>query len=218
MQFIDAFRNIDIRIKLLVLVVYFILAFHANTPILLTAVALVAVAAAVMTRVRIGDFVRVFAPLAFIIVITVLMQLAYWQEGTVLWQVGPFVITDEGVWRAVRMVVAQASVVLASIAFMHVVDTSELVKAFSWLLRPLENLGINTRGITLSLTVAIAFIPVFVREFTTMRAAHEARGVSFEGTVRERLSAYTRLFAPLVRSSFRHADNLAESLLARAFN
>lgn len=216
MQLADAFRNIDVRIKLVVLVAYFIVAFHANTPNTLTTVALIAAAAAFIAGVRVNGVVRVLAPLAFVVVVTVVMQLAYWQEGAVVAQLGPLAVTDEGVWRAVRMVVAQASVVLASVAFMQLVDPAELVDAFAWVLHPLENLGINTRGITLTLTVAIAYIPILVREFTTLRAAHEARGVSFDGPLRNRLAAYTRLFAPLVRSSVRHADNLAESLLSRA--
>ena len=63
----------------------------------------------------------------------------------------------------------------------------------------------------------MAFIPVLAREFLTLRAAHASRGASFEGPVRERLAAHARLFAPLVRSSFRHAESLADSLLSRAF-
>ena len=84
-------------------------------------------------------------------------------------------------------------------------------------MRPLGRLGLSVDGIVLSLTVSMAFIPVLVREFFALRAAHASRGVIFEGTVRQRMAAYARLFAPLVRSSFRHADSLADSLLSRAF-
>ena len=208
--------GVDIRIKLLALVAFFIFAFHANSPVGLGAVALIAIVSALVTRLNPTTILRLLLPLAFVLAVTVLMQLAYHQNGTVVEQVGPLVVTSEGLWQAFRMVVVQVSVVIASVSFMQSANPTELVRAFGWMLRPLERLGVNTQGAVLSLTVSMAFIPVLVREVSTLRSAHASRGVDFDGPLRLRLAAYTRLFAPLVRSAFRHADSLADSFLSRA--
>ena len=87
-----------------------------------------------------------------------------------------------------------------------------------WLLSPLRALGLRTDAFMLSLSVAFRFVPMLVDEFQVIKRAQLARCGSFDGKVRERLGAYTRLFAPLIRSSFNRADTLAEAFLARCFS
>lgn len=210
-------RNIDARIKLAALVVYFLVAFHASGPVGLGIVALIAVVLAGGAGITPVQAAKVMVPLAFVLVVTCLLQMMTWQEGNPLGSIGPWLITDQGIARALRMVVVQASVVLASMAFMRYTDAVQLVHAVEQLLYPLKRRGVNVDAFILSITVAMNFVPVLVKEFFVLRSAHAVRGVSFEGPIRERLRSNTRLVAPLLRSSFRHADNLAESFLARCF-
>ena len=210
-------RALDGRTKLLCLLVYFVAAFHARSALALGLVFALAVCAAVATRMGVRRFFGVLRPLAAILVVTVVMQVLYLQQGAVLVQIGPVAVTQEALVASARMLVCLLSVMVMSSAFMRCTPAEELTRVFAWLLRPLERCGLNTAGVTFALGVAFRFIPVLFDEFQQLKRAQEARLGSFEGPVRQRLGAYTRLFAPLVRSSFRRADMLAEASYARCF-
>lgn len=207
----------DARVKLVCLVLYFIAALHARTPVALGACAVVAAALAVAARLSPRSIAMTIRPLAVILVFTVFMQVVYVQQGAVLAQVGPIVITQGTLETAGAMVVGLVCVMVASVSFMRCTPTDELVATFNWMLAPLRAVGVRTGSFMLALTVAFRFVPVFADEFGQLKRVQLARHASFDGKVRDRLAAYTRLFPPLVRSSFRRADRLAEAFVARCF-
>lgn len=211
-------RQADARVKLLCLLVYFLVAFHARTAPALALVFAVAVALAAVTRMGARRFLGVLRPLVAVLVVTVIMQVLYLQQGEVLVRLGPVAITWDALAASTRMLVCLLCVMVASAAFMRCTSAEDLTRAFTWLLRPLERMGLRTSGVTLALSIAFRFIPVLLNEFRQLKSAQEARLGSFDGSARSRLGAYARLFAPLVRSSFRRADMLAEASYARCFD
>ena len=205
------------RSKLLCLVVFVVVVLHARTPIALGMCTAVACAAAFVARLRAHDAIAVLRPLAPIVLITAIMQVLYIQQGDVLAQIGPIAITVGALCESARMVVGLVCIMVASVAFMRTTTTEELVFTLRWLIGPLRKLGVRTDAVMLALSVAFRFVPVLAADFLQLKRAQESRMSRFEGGVRERLTAYTRLFAPLVRGSFRRADTLAEAFLARCF-
>lgn len=210
-------QSLDARSKLVCLAVYIVVTLHARTPVALAICAAVALGLAMAVRLSGRDARKVLLPLAPILVVTVVMQVLYFQQGTVIAQLGPVALTVEALAQAGRMVASLFSVMLASVSFMRCTSSEELVRTLRWLLGPLSTAGVRTEAFMLSLSVAFRFAPVLVGEFRQMKSAQEARCANFGGNVRERLNSYARLFAPLVRSSFRRADVLAEAFVARCF-
>jgi energy-coupling factor transport system permease protein len=151
-------------------------------------------------------------------VFTVAFQVLTLQQGTLLAQVGGVAVTWEALPESGRMMACLLAIMLASVSFMHCTSVEELIATLRWLLLPLRAVGVRVDAFILSLSVALSFLPVLVREFQSLKTAQLARLASFDGTLRERLHAYLRLFAPLLRSSFEHADNITDAFLARAFS
>ncbi|MDO4533950.1 MAG: energy-coupling factor transporter transmembrane component T [Coriobacteriia bacterium] len=211
-------RGIDARAKLAFLVVFMVATLHARSGASLGLCLAIAVLLALAVRLRAGDVRAVLLPLAPILVFTVLFQVLTLQQGTVLVQVGGFAITQEALYEAGRMLVCLLALMLTSVSFMRCTTVEELISTLRWLLTPLRAVGVRVDAFILSLSVALGFLPVLVREFRALRTAQLARLASFDGTVRERLRAYMNLFAPLLRSSFTHADGLADAVLARGFS
>lgn len=210
-------RSLDPRVKFLCLLAYFIVAFHARTPVVLAICLGVAVACACGVKIGVRGFFGVLKPLAPVLVITVVMQVLYMQQGAVLVAVGPLVVTQGALAESARMLICLLCVMVMSTVFMRCTPVEDLTLALAWLLTPLRKAGVRTDALMFSLSVAFRFIPVLLSEFQQLKRAQESRLVAFEGTVRQRLAAYTRLFAPLVRSSFRRADALAEASVTRGF-
>ena len=211
-------RSIDARVKLVCLVAYIIVTLHARTLVSLAVCLAAAVALAAAARLGPRDVRGVMRPLVPILVVTVVMQVLYIQQGEVFAWLGPVALTREALGESGRMLVSLLSVMLASVAFMRCTDTEELMRTLRWLLTPLHVAGARTEGFMLSLSVAFRFIPVLAADFQQLKRAQESRCGSFAGGVRERLESYMRLFPPLVRSSFRRADTLAQAFVARCFS
>ena len=209
--------RIDARVKLLCLVAYVIATLHAHTLPALGICVAAAVAAALAVRMGGRDMARVLRPLLIILVVTAIMQVLGIQQGDVLVQLGPIAVTTGALASIGRMVGALFAVMVASVAFMRCTPSEELARALGWLLSPFRRAGLRVDGLLFSLSVAFRFVPVFADEFGRLKRAQMARCGGFEGGVRGRLGAYARLFAPLVRGSFRKADNLAEASVARGF-
>ena len=216
--FLCTLRGIDARAKLAFLVVFMVATLHARSAVSVGLCLAIAVLLALAVRLRASDVRAVLLPLAPILVFTMVFQVLTLQQGTVLVQVGGFAITQEALFESGRMLVCLVALLLASISFMRCTIVEELIATLRWLLTPLRAVGVRIDAFILSLSVALGFLPVLVREFQALKAAQLARLASFDGTVRDRLRAYMNLFAPLLRSSFMHADNLADAFLARAFS
>ena len=210
--------RLDARAKLFCLIVYVVAALHARTPLAVGACVIAAIVVACAVRLGFRDAWRSLRPLLPIVAITVVMQVLTEQQGDALVWLGGFAVTREALLASCRMVLILAAIMVASVSFMRCTTAEELMVTMRWLLRPLHAIGLRTDAFMLSLSVAFRFIPVLVNEFGQLKRAQQARLASFEGGVRTRLDAYLRLFAPLVRSSFRRADTLGEAFLARCFS
>ena len=210
--------SFDARVKLACLAIYIVATLHARAPLAVAACVALAIALACIVRISSRDVRAIMLPLAPILIVTAIMQVLYFQQGLVVASIGPIAITAEALYASVRMVACLLAIMLASVSFMRCTTTEELMCMLRWLLSPLRALGLRTEAFMLSLSVAFRFVPVLVDEFQLIKRAQLARGSSFEGKARERLGAYTRLFAPLIRSSFNRADTLAEAFLARCFS
>lgn len=207
--------GLDARVKLVCLVVYFVVALHARSAASLGVCAFAMLVLVLAARVDARSMRLALLPLAPILVVTVIAQVLYVQQGDVLVWLGPVAVTREALVHSAVMLAGLLCVLGASIAFMRCTKPEELARAFGSLLSPLRHVGVQAGGVVFSLSVAFGFVPVLVGDFAQLKRAQRARCASFEGTARERLSAYARLFPPLVRSAFRRADALAESACSR---
>lgn len=215
---VESLCGIDARAKLAFLTVFMVAALHARSAAALGVCLTVAVLLAVAVRLRPRELRAVLVPLVPILLFTILFQVLTLQEGLALVRIVGVAITAEALAESARMVACLLALMLVSVSFMRCTSVEDLMSTLRWLLSPLCKLGLRTDTFILSLSVALSFLPVLVREFQGLKTAQLARLASFDGTICERLRAYVKLFAPLLHSSFNHADNLADAFLARGFS
>ncbi|HUX20403.1 MAG TPA: energy-coupling factor transporter transmembrane component T [Spirochaetia bacterium] len=101
-----------------------------------------------------------------------------------------------------------------------VTEAGGLAYGVEALLSPLARIGIPARGFSLTITIALYFLPLFAMEGDRIMKSQASRGADFSQKGRGilgRVRAYFPLFVPLIVLALRHAENLARAMEARGF-
>ena len=168
------FVSIDTRVKLFCFILYAIVLFKAENPVVLALCVLFAGAFAGVVHVSPKEVLAALKPLGVILIITLVAQVLYCQSGTVLFEVHEFPVYAEAVFTAVFMIARLVCLMVASLAFMHCVSSKPLIDTLSWFLRPLQRLGLRTEAFMLMLDVAFSLLPFLMAE---ARALMDGDGV-----------------------------------------
>ena len=101
-----------------------------------------------------------------------------------------------------------------------VTRVDELAYAGEALTSPFARFGLPSRELSLIITIALYFTPLFGEEAARIRKSQASRGADFStrglGLFR-RVRAYLPLFVPLLVLALRHAENLARAMEARCY-
>lgn len=177
------------------------LAMHARSLTVFACLLVASCAACVAARVRLRTVRAALAPVLPLAAIAVIAQVASSQQGTELLALGPVLITREALSAGAVMLARLACISLASVAVASLLrrrDTTALVRALA---RPLEALGMDTRGPKLALSTAIALVPLI--------------GSRLDASGASRLRPWSRAFwtdelPRLAAELYAQADELAE--------
>ena len=164
------FASVDVRLKLFFFIVYAIVLFKAENPVILVLCVLFAGFFAGVAHVSPKEVLAALKPLGVILVITLAAQVLYCQNGTVLFEVHEFPVYAEAVFTAVFMIARLVCLMVASLAFMHCVSSKPLIDTLSWFLRPLQRLGLRTEAFMLMLDVAFSLLPFLMAEARVLMA------------------------------------------------
>src|SRR6266702_4495961 len=132
--------------------------------------------------------------------------------------VGPFVITDLGVWLLVSF--STVFVVLYTFSLLLTMTTPPiaLIEGMTILLTPLRWLRLHVDDFALMTLISLRFIPTLIEEIEQLLKAQIARGADYaHGTIRERRQSLLALFIPLLQGVLRRASDLAIALEARGY-
>jgi len=115
-----------------------------------------------------------------------------------------------GVVAAVIPVARFVLLILFTTVLLHTTSQSELKTALVTLMKPLGGSG---RELAFMVGVAMALIPGLMRDKETIARAQAARGCKPAG-----LWGFAALIVPLLRRSFRRADELSDALESRCYH
>lgn len=161
--------------------------------------------------------IRGLRPLVLIMVIT-LMAHALMTPGTPVYQLGPLVVTIEGLTRGVEMVWRLSLLIIFTSLLTLTTSPLTLTDGIERLLKPGERLGVPAHEIAMMMTIALRFIPTLLEEAERIMKAQMARGADFEnGSIFTRARNLIPLLVPLFISAFRRADDLAIAMEARCY-
>ena len=210
-------HRIDPRVKICLLFAMMILIFiidnEASYAILMTFVMVITT----ISQVPITTVLKSLKPLMWIIIFTFLVHLVS-NDGEILYKIGPFNITDEGIAKGVLISLRLMLLIVLSSLLTFTTSPLKLTDAMEKLLSPFSRFGISAHELAMMMTIALRFIPTLLEETDKIIKAQSARGVDFErGNLFRRAKAIVPILVPLFMSAFRRADDLAMAMEARCY-
>lgn len=143
----------------------------------------------------------------------------FFAPGEPIFKFGPLKLTQEGLELAFTLSARLFFLAALSALLGFTTSAVEMADGLEALLKPLEKLKIPMRGISLTLGIAMRFIPVVLEEAENIFKAQRARGVDFaEGSVFKRAKRIVYMLVPLLINSMRRAQDLAEAMEARGYD
>ena len=212
-------HRLDPRTKLLGTIALTVTIFCAGNFWALGLLVIAIVALFALARIPFLQALKSIAPLSFIIVITMLFNLFFVQGGETYVNWGWLAISAEGVRMTVFIGVRLTLLLLIGSLLTLTTTTLDITEAFERLGEPLRKLGAPAHEFALIMGITLRFLPQFVDEFQTIRAAQLARGAKLASNpTKGGLAGLTSLLVPLFASAFRHADTLSAAMEARCYH
>ncbi len=211
-------HNMDARIKILIAIAYIVAVFLVQSFHFLgfAACFVFVVIATAFARVPFLKVLSSMKAIIFFVVFSAVLQIFFNKSGTPLWENG--FITDIGLINAAFIVCRIMLVVMGASLLTFTTSPVELADGIESLLYPLKFIKFPVHEFALIMSIALRFIPTLIDETGRIIKAQKARGADFEsGNIFKRAKALIPVLIPLLISSFRRADDLADAMDARCY-
>lgn len=176
-------------------------------PIVLIVVMLALASAADVAR----QLVRASVLLSLPIAVSVVLVSVFTRPGaTVLFSLGPFDATAEGIDFAAQTIVRLLAISLSIGLFILTTDSRAFV-------HDLERRGVSPRFAFVA-RATVEAVPTLVERAATISESQRARGLDTEGSVRARLAGVLPLIGPAVITSLTDVEERSLALESRAFS
>lgn len=210
-------HRLDARVKLVLTLALIIAIFICKNVVSLGTVVLATVLLIAVSRISLKTVFKSVKPLAIIIIITSLLNLFYGQ-GEPLVELGRFKITQSGIETAVFMTVRIISLVIISSMLTYTTSPTELTDGLERLLKPMKLVKLDPHSLSMTMTIALRFIPTLIEEIDKIMSAQKSRGADLDsGGLIRRARALVPVLIPLFVSAFRRASELAYAMECRCY-
>lgn len=214
-------HKLDPRIKIVLLVASLVLIFCASNLFSLGYLTIAVFILLLITKVSLRVYLKNLKIIVPILIITMLLNVFYINDGAVLLEFWRIKITTGGVLRSVFMGMRVILLIITSSVLTYTTTPNDLTDAIERLLSPLKFIGLGgaVHAMSMMMTIALRFIPTLVEETEKIMNAQKARGADFEtGKLTDRVKAIIPILIPLLISSVRRAYDLAEAMESRCYN
>lgn len=211
-------HRLDPRTKLIAVVLYIAALFTANNASATALVLLTLVFCVALSHIRPKALFKGLKPLIVIVILTAVLNLFY-SDGNVICSFWVLRITDNGIRRAVLMVLRILLLVCGTFLLTYTTSPLQLTDGLEQLLSPLKKVHFPVHELAMMMSIALRFIPTLIEETDKIMSAQKARGADFEtGNLVQRAKALLPILVPLFVSSFRRADELAVAMESRCYH
>lgn len=211
-------HQLDVRAKLLAVIVFFIVVFSANTTVDYGVLMLFIMMCVKASNITLGYFYKGIQPMIWLIVFTAFFQVLFIQTGEVYVSVWFLKVTSDGVYQAFIVTCRFAIIIGMSTLLSLTTNPLGISDAVESLLKPFKRFGVPVHEIALILSIAMRFVPTILDEAQTIMNAQRSRGVSFnEGSLMTRVRAIIPILIPLFANAIRRADELANAMESRGY-
>lgn len=211
-------HRLDPRTKLICLLLAMIAVFCAQSFLGLAIAALFILAFFVIAKIPLGQAFKSIAPLLFIVVLTAILNVFFVQGGEEYVSWAFIRISHDGVYAAAFLGARLMLLILSASLLTLTTTTLDITDASESLLSPLARFRFPAHEFATVLGIALRFLPQFVSEAQTIRAAQVSRGAKKTSGIKGWLSQLTSVVIPLFTSAFRHAETLSSGMEARCYH
>ena len=211
-------HRLDPRTKLIMLVVYIVALFLAESWVSYGLMFLFLVTVIWLSTIPLKSILRGMKPLVMILIFTGVLNLFFTQEGEVLFHFWILTMTTGGLSRAVMMMSRILMLITGTFLLTYTTSPIALTDGLESLMKPLKKVGVPVHELSMMMCIALRFIPTLIEETDKIMCAQKARGADFEtGSLMDRAKALIPILVPLFISAFRRADELATAMECRCY-
>ena len=214
-------HNMDARIKILGVIAYIVAVFLVQSFHFAGFIAcfLFVVIATMFSKVPFGKVLKSIKGIIFFIVLSAILQIFFNTDGKVVLEWSFIKITELGLLNAGFIIARITLIVLGASLLTLTTSPVEIADGLESLLSPLKVIKFPVHEFALIMSIALRFIPTLLDETDRIIKAQKARGADFEsGNLIKRAKALIPVLIPLLISSFRRADELADAMDARCYS
>ena len=214
----SAVHRLDPRVKIVTVVLYATVLFTSRGWTGLAVAAITGVGMLALSRVPAHLALRGLRPVAFLLMLTLMVNGLRWRPETALVRFGPLAIDGAGLstgaFFASRMVLLVVGTSLLTLTTSPV----GLTDALSRLMKPLRAVRVPVDDVAMMFSIALRFIPTTAEEAEKLIVAQTSRGAVFDGGgPLRRAKAWVPVLVPLFVNLFRRADALAIAMESRCY-
>ena len=214
-------HKMDARVKILAVIAYIVAVFLVQSFQFMGFLAclLFVIVATIFSRVTFLKVLRSIKGILFFIMLSAILQIFFNSTGKIVLEWKFIKITDQGLLNAGFIVARITLIVLGASLLTLTTSPVELADGIESLLYPLKFIKFPVHEFALIMSIALRFIPTLLDETDRIIKAQKARGADFEtGNIFKKAKALIPVLIPLLISSFRRADELADAMDARCYS
>ena len=216
----SAIHKIDPRMKIMLMILYVVMIFLVKSFLGFALVGILIMSVIFISGIPFKIVAKSIKPLLFIIVFTATFNIFYGSGAVVVPNVAWLSwLTWGGLEKAAFMAIRIILLIVGTSFVTYTTSPIMLTDAVERLLMPMKYLKLPVHELSMMMTIAMRFIPTLVDETEKIMNAQKARGADFEtGNVVKRAKALIPILIPLIVSSFRRAEDLADAMECRCYN
>ena len=170
-----------------------------------------------VSKIPLGKMLKSIKAVIFFVVFSAVLQLFFNKTGEPVWENG--FIYWGGIKNAGFIIFRILLIVMWASLLTFTTSPVEISDGIEGLLYPLKWIKFPVHEFALIMSIALRFIPTLLDETERIIKAQKARGADFEtGGLLKRAKAIVPILIPLLISSFRRADELADAMDARCYS
>ncbi|MCQ2386963.1 MAG: energy-coupling factor transporter transmembrane protein EcfT [Clostridia bacterium] len=214
-------HKMDARVKILLSIAYIVAVFLVKNNTWINYLGFVpcllfVIIVAVVSKIPFIKVVKSIKTIIFFVILSALLQIFFNKSGTPLWKNG--FITDKGLYNAGYIFLRIVLVVMGASLLTFTTSPVEIADGIESLLTPLKLIKFPVHEFALVMSIALRFIPTLLDETDRIIKAQTSRGADFNsGNIFKKAKALIPILIPLLISSFRRADELADAMDARCY-
>ena len=158
-------------------------------------------------------------PMWIMMIFLLIINIFIYKEGPVLFSIKSFSVYVSALTQTFKIVLRLVLLITLSTLFTATTKPLDITIALDDLFAWLKIFHINVSIVSMTISIALRFIPTILDETYRIMKAQASRGVDFKnGKLKEKAIAITSLIIPLFISAISRSDELANAMEARNYN